>query len=98
MPSNNQKPQNRVDLLKTIPEGELREKLSGFAGDRINLDRFGRDDLVNIILEMQKEALKKLDPNFDPDAEDSNSNFYDYWDDWNVNNWGDFFDHDFDNT
>lgn len=92
-----QQPHNRVDLLRTLPEGELKEKLSEFSGDRINLDRFNRDDLVKIILELQKEALTTIDPELDPARESNESNFYDYWDDWNINNWGDFFDHDFAN-
>lgn len=98
MPEEDPSPQRKhVDLLRTLPEGELRNQLSNFAADRINLDRLDRDKLTKIILELQKTALSKLDPNFDPN-EDTESNFYDYWDDWNLNNWGDFFDHDFDNT
>jgi len=84
-----------VDLLKTLPEGELKERLASFAKERINLDRLKRDDLVEIILQLQRSALLKLDPSYDPTA-DNDATFDD--DNWNINNWGDFFDHDFDNT
>ena len=52
---------------------------------------------MNIIVELQNNALTTLDPDFDPNNNNS-SDFYDYWDDWNLNNWGNFYDHDFDNT
>jgi hypothetical protein len=87
----------QVDLMKTLQEGDLRERLAQFSGDRVNLDQMSREELMNIIVELQNNALTTLDPDFDPNNNNS-SDFYDYWDDWNLNNWGNFLDHDFDNT
>lgn len=96
MDSKNQK--TLLDLLKTLPEGELREKLVNYPGDRINLEHLNRNELIDVIVELQREALRRLDPNWNPNnPTDDSSNFYDYWGDWNINNWGDFYDRGFNN-
>ena len=34
----------KVDLMKTLQEGDLRERLDQFSGDRVNLDQMSREE------------------------------------------------------